>query len=246
VHQERARERERHEAHRYLGGLLHPGNGDAYHPVVGSQAPRAKTWAILSPVAGQQRENERVLRQGPTMHFSDAVMLGAVITDPEPFNLNHCAVGMGANALGIPESTPSQDADGSRRRLAILATWPWLNHEDNFWLMAHWAEVYAIPHDHWPERSFRLALETPWNFIAMVFNFNVFPGRVALEQLVEYIRKMEPECAECNRFDCHCHDLFSALRAEQRGLWCSSDRFADIERHQYRRGSWIECDTNAL
>jgi hypothetical protein len=140
-------------------------------------------------------------------------MLGAEITNPEPFNTNYCALGMGANAVGIPESSPSEDGDGSKRRLAIEAMWPWLNREDNFWLRVHLAELYAIPHDHWPRLSFEIALERPWNFVAVVFNHNVFPGTMTLEQLVEYIRKTEPECAECNRFDCHCHDVFSALRA---------------------------------
>lgn len=36
------------------------------------------------------------------------------------------------------------------------------------------------------------------------FDHCVVPGLMTLEQLVDYVRSIEPSCGECNRFECTC------------------------------------------
>ena len=142
------------------------------------------------------------------MKASEALILGSLMTGWEPFNLKYCALGMMANALNMPS--------GEGRRFALGKMWPWLTEADNPWFRRHNRELVDML-KHLPpavamgERI--VAAACPWSWIATVFNREVFAGHMTLEELAEYIRKMEPECAECNRFNCHCHDLFSALRA---------------------------------
>jgi hypothetical protein len=143
------------------------------------------------------------------MKASEAVLLGALVTpDPQPWNIKYCALGMMANAMNMPS--------GEGRRVALGKMWPWLTEADNPWFRQHNRELVDML-KHLPpavamgERI--VAAACPWSWIATVFNREVFPGHMTLEELAEYIRKMEPECGECNSFDCHCPDLFSALRA---------------------------------
>jgi len=55
--------------------------------------------------------------------LSDAILLGATITDSRPYHLNHCALGMAANAVGIKKCA---DASYPSRFELILNYWPWL------------------------------------------------------------------------------------------------------------------------
>jgi hypothetical protein len=142
------------------------------------------------------------------MKASEALILGSLMTGWEPFNLKYCALGMMANAMNMPS--------GKERRFALGKMWPWLTKAGNPWFRRHNRELVDML-KHLPpavamgERI--VAASCPWSWIATVFNREVFPGHMTLEELAGYIRRMEPECGECNQFDCHCHDLSTALPA---------------------------------
>lgn len=106
------------------------------------------------------------------MRLSQAIILGSTITEPKAHNINHCALGMAANATGIP---PYQDCDrfGFTRRATIRIAWPWLQNDDS------------------------------WNSITSIFNSLVAPGFMSLDQLVAFIKRIEPDC-DCSRFNCDC------------------------------------------
>lgn len=119
--------------------------------------------------------------------LADAIMLGAAITTPAPLNLNHCALGMAANALGIPKADPfiapytwtSEGVIYNRSRFdQIRDRWPWLMYmraEGNFFNPS--------------------ILDSNWNWIADAFNHKVCPEvgepTMTLEELCVEVRKME-------------------------------------------------------
>jgi hypothetical protein len=109
------------------------------------------------------------------MKLSDAIMLGAPITTAMPYHLDNCAFGMALNAVGVPKCV-ELFATGSNRQTELMARWPWLGS--------------------WESEQ--------WKDIVHMFNEDVCCDRsMTLEQLVDYVRAIEPAC-ECNRFDCDC------------------------------------------
>lgn len=107
------------------------------------------------------------------MKLSEAMMLGSATMKMERGEIQSCAIGAAANALGLIAY------DGTRARLvAIFHTWPWLS--TNGW----------VSHD--------------CSRIITLFDHQVCDGEMTFEQLVDYVRSIEPECGECNRFECTC------------------------------------------
>ncbi len=110
------------------------------------------------------------------MKLSEAMMLGSVTCKMVPGDWNSCGLGCAGNAVGIPQSERKKGAGRSR---LICDNWPWLRGYDgdgNFWNRRVW------------ER----------------FDFQVCEGKMTFEQLVDYVRSVEPECGECNQFKCVC------------------------------------------
>jgi hypothetical protein len=113
------------------------------------------------------------------MKMSEAMMLGSTTMKMVRFDLRSCALGAAANAVGIP--TPAHSRDGLRG-LLIAEKWPWITDRYTKW--------------------------NPWStygsHIAQVFNAQVCGGHLSFEVLVDHVRSIEPECGECNRFECTC------------------------------------------
>jgi len=61
-----------------------------------------------------------------------------------------------------------------------------------------WQRLQAIQ-DRWPWLSDSLS-EVIWT----LFDNHVCCGEMTLEQLVDYVRSVEPACGECNQFECSC------------------------------------------
>jgi hypothetical protein len=113
------------------------------------------------------------------MKLSEAMMLGTVTVLLEPFKMDSCALGAAANAVGITH-------ENHGRGIEIAERWPWI-----------------------VDRDGRRPWSTHGSTIASKFNDDVCSGRRTFEWLVDFVRFVEPECGECNRFDCTC------VKAEQ-------------------------------
>jgi hypothetical protein len=114
------------------------------------------------------------------MKLSEAMMLGSTTVKMVRFDIRSCALGAAANAVGIP--TPAQSGNRRLRGLLIAEKWPWIT------------DRYA-PRNPW---------STYGSHIAQEFNARVCGGQMSFEALVDHVRSIEPECGECNRFECTC------------------------------------------
>jgi hypothetical protein len=111
------------------------------------------------------------------MRLSDAMLAGSMIwTSHRMNNWNMCAIGTAANAVGITAYRNGTVLGLDTRAAGIRDHWPWL-----------WEEFAGS--------------DSTW--IELISN--LFEGGSEVENLVEFIRKVEPKC-DCNRFKCHCHD----------------------------------------
>lgn len=99
------------------------------------------------------------------MRLSEAINLGSTTVKMEPANISCCALGAACNAVGI-----SDDAD---RYSAMRARWPWLN-----------SGGYVTADGY----SCRAATA-----IYTRFDENVCGGEMTLEQLIDYVRSIEPD-----------------------------------------------------
>lgn len=123
------------------------------------------------------------------MRLSDAVLAGSLLGGMKANDINHCALGAAGDAVGIKKQR--RDALRPYRYYKILGTWPWLEANEE-------------------ERGLE---------IMELFDHHVCTGKMTLEMLVEYIRKIEPPCGECCSFDCCCsrvEELEARLTAELR------------------------------
>jgi hypothetical protein len=120
------------------------------------------------------------------MKLSEAIMLGAATCKMESANINYCAYGAALNAAGIAQCN-LQDNWGIRY-IAAVDLWPWIAAND-------------------PKRRVQQNL-VPFNDLGnsiwQKFDYEVCGDKMTLEQLVDYVRSIEPNCGDCNRFECTC------------------------------------------
>jgi len=109
------------------------------------------------------------------MKLSIAMMLGSATCKMVAGDLNTCAIGAAANAVG--SSAMSGNYDYSRLE-AVLSWWPWLG--PTGYIGEHFSDI------------------------AVRFDVDVCDGRMTLEQLADYVRSIEPSCESCCSFDCTC------------------------------------------
>lgn len=110
------------------------------------------------------------------MKLSVAMVLGSTIGPLRSSDINSCALGAAANAVGIPEHIYTCDRAMTDRYDAIGERWPWLARSNN-----------------------QRMLE-----IIKLFDVRVSDGDMTFEQLVAYVRSVEPECESCCDRDCCC------------------------------------------
>jgi len=111
------------------------------------------------------------------MKLSEAMMLGSATCKMVPADWNSCALGAAANAVGIP--CAKDHTEDSKRIDAIIKHWPWLHIGGRYN-----PEFYTI----WSK------------FDRLVCN-----GVMTYEQLVDYVKSVEPDCGECNKLECTCN-----------------------------------------
>ena len=110
------------------------------------------------------------------MKLSEAMMLGAATCRMEAGNWNSCAIGAAGNAMGVPQGKLLRGNDRCR---GLSAAWPWLWRAKNEFAFC-------------------------WESVASRFDGAVCTGKMTLEELADYVRTIEPDCGECNRFECTC------------------------------------------
>lgn len=137
------------------------------------------------------------------MKLSDAMVLGATITKLRAFCLDHCALGAAANAVGIERAWLSSGQSYENGRwVAIEQYWPWLKKQSHIDLGGWTVQTY-------------------WSQVADTFNEEVATtGRMTFDQLVDYVRYVEPECGKCNQFTCTCEKQQPAA-VEEKDLLCA-------------------------
>lgn len=66
------------------------------------------------------------------MRLSDAIMMGSMLCRMKMCDINACAIGVAATAVGIRKSNPSRS---NERYDSISIQWPWLasNHNERMW-----------------------------------------------------------------------------------------------------------------
>lgn len=128
------------------------------------------------------------------MKLSEAMMLGSVTCEMKAADLNVCALGAAANAVGLPKK---EDCYFGNRLHVISNRWPWIRETSNG------------KHGHSDEYVSRFGgnpRESSWAE-QIFYRFDrsvVWERSMSLEQLVDYVRSIEPTCGECNRFECTC------------------------------------------
>lgn len=116
------------------------------------------------------------------MRLSEAIMLGRhLVTDPQPYEINSCALGMALRAMGLPFAEIWMLGYAH-----AVIWWPWLEmpaasegimpcgcsaddrHNTHMKVLMHLFDGHVVPED--PEAK-----------------------RMTLEQLVDWVRSVEPE-----------------------------------------------------
>lgn len=108
------------------------------------------------------------------MKLSEAMMLGSTTCKMIPGDINSCALGCAGNAIGIKNFDRGQ----AGRLDLIIRRWPWL--EEGDWRGHFYQKIYQL------------------------FDSRVCFGSMTLEKLADYVRSIEPDCGECNQFECTC------------------------------------------
>lgn len=104
------------------------------------------------------------------MRLSDAIMLGSTTCKMVPCDIDFCAIGAALNALGIPKSLDLCLAPVRHRGNIAMRIWPWLSKPSH-------PSVHTWSY---------------FNLIAFRFDNQVCNGLMTLEQLVDYVRSVEP------------------------------------------------------
>ncbi len=143
------------------------------------------------------------------MKLSEAIMLGAATVKMVPFDINSCALGAACNAVGMERHKYCdikivELADGGlptvslcpgfNRNVAVVERWPWLQGNVRLRLYVEFATRLAR----------RDANLNNADAVTALFDGPVCRGEMTLEQLVDLVAAVEPECGECCRFDCAC------------------------------------------
>lgn len=116
------------------------------------------------------------------MRLSEAIMLGITTVKLQAKNINSCAIGCALNAMGIPMvERPFELSGHAVRNREAIKLWPWLGSIE-----------FGSPQFNGYGRR-----------IWAMFDLEVCTGEASIEQLVDDVRKCEPDC-DCCRFGCDC------------------------------------------
>jgi hypothetical protein len=154
------------------------------------------------------------------MKLTDAMVMGSVFAESKRGDIDSCALGMAGNAVGIPSTAMAvrtayaESRAPTPRLLLIFEQWPWLSKE--CWATYTYGLRTHPDGTRWVTVAF--IAETYGHWIASTFNDLVCRGQMTLEQLVEQIRAFEPECGECNRFECCCRPSQVAVETKPEAL----------------------------
>jgi hypothetical protein len=118
------------------------------------------------------------------MKLSTAMMLGAATCKMIPADWNSCAFGAAGNAVGVPRVVSDYEGDTSERFPFLAKVWPWIRVDD--------------------DEAFPMQATVTASTIWQQFDNLVCTGEMTFEQLVDYVRSIEPECGRCNSFQCTC------------------------------------------
>jgi hypothetical protein len=120
-------------------------------------------------------------------------MLGMNTLDLSGNDFNCDILGVAANAVGIPRAVWTQESIHERNE-SILDQWPWLE-----------KQIPVEGKDYYQTR-----------FDELSGRFDGEDG--TLGDLLNYIRSIEPECGECNYYDCICVRAEELIRQFEPGL----------------------------
>lgn len=135
------------------------------------------------------------------MRLSEAIMLGSTTVQMVATDWNSCALGAAANAIGLPKQITHfkkvnnhiQPETLNPRNIAIRKVWPWLGENSS-----------PINLVQFEDTTLHIVRTTWMVQIWARFDYGVVEGKMTLEELVDYVRSVEPDCDQCNQFVCSC------------------------------------------
>jgi hypothetical protein len=111
------------------------------------------------------------------MKLSEAMLLGSTLVKMEACELSSCAYGAALRAVGILPHRLTY--------VTVAERWPWTAADMDSPLTSGMLNEAGCS-------------------VYEKFDFDVCTGRMTFEQLVDYVRSIEPECGRCNSFQCVC------------------------------------------
>ena len=127
------------------------------------------------------------------MKLSSAIVLGIQTLDLSGSDFNCDILGVAANAVGIPRAVWTKESIKARNE-SILDHWPWLA-----------KQIPVEGKDYYQTR-----------FVELSGHFDGEDG--TLGDLLNHVRSIEPECGECNDYDCTCARVEEFIRQFELGL----------------------------
>jgi hypothetical protein len=167
------------------------------------------------------------------MRLSEAIMLGSATVKMAAGDWNSCALGAACNALGMARHDPywpfglppkinGKMIDGvltlcmefeptCDRRMEILKRWPWTGVSVPFASTPTWCQEAALK---LPQLEVNAATVVTYiSIVTIGFDHCVVAGKMTLEQLVDWVRSVEPSCGECCSFECGCEKTQARVAA---------------------------------
>jgi hypothetical protein len=129
--------------------------------------------------------------------LSSAMILGMQALRLSPGDINFDILGVAANAVGISRAGDSGDSIQARYE-GLLDQWPWLARQ----IPVEGKDFYRT-----------LLME-----ISYRFDQQVCGGEITLNDLLVYVRSLEPECGKCCNYDCACERAERLLQSIENEL----------------------------
>lgn len=118
--------------------------------------------------------------------LSEYIMLGiGTVETMVAGDINSCALGIALNAAGVPAINKVSWMSVNARYFALYVMWPWLSEPVEPTSRVDWCDAVWTRFD----------------------NCVIRDRSMTIEQLADYVKSVEPECGECNRFKCTCNTM---------------------------------------
>lgn len=124
------------------------------------------------------------------MKLSDALVLGITQTTFNPYNWNHCLIGVAFHAVAGLEANIC--IDGSGWPTEAYARWPWLEQKVRT-----------------PEHLLGHGYKSKASFVLSSLAIRARKGEISFEQVLEWIRSVEPDEPQTEQEDANAETILA-------------------------------------